>query len=101
MRRFHKLDVPEPSIEDTKRIMRGLQPYYEAFHNVKINSKALDYVVEVTDKYIQGRYLPDKAIDVMDMAGAKVRLFSTEEKEPTEITIKAVSYTHLTLPTKA
>lgn len=88
MRRFHKLDVPEPSVEDTKRIMRGLQPYYEVFHNIKFNSKALDYVVEITDKYIQGRYLPDKAIDVMDMAGAKVRLFSTEEKEPTEITIK-------------
>ena len=88
MRRFHKLDVPEPSIEDTKRIMRGLKPYYEAFHNIKFESKALDYVVEVTDKYIQGRYLPDKAIDVMDMAGAKVRLFNSAKKEPTEITVK-------------
>jgi ATP-dependent Clp protease ATP-binding subunit ClpA len=88
MRRFHKLDVPEPSIEDTKRIMRGLKPYYEAFHNIKFDSKALDYVVEVTDKYIQGRFLPDKAIDVMDMAGAKVRLFNSDKEEPTAITVK-------------
>ena len=74
MRRFHKLDVPEPSVEDAKKIMKGLKPYYEAFHNIKFESKALEYVVEITDKYVQGRFLPDKAID-------------------------AVSYTHLTLPT--
>lgn len=88
MRRFHKLDVPEPSVEDAKKIMKGLKPYYEAFHNIKFESKALEYVVEITDKYVQGRFLPDKAIDVMDMAGAKVRLFNSHKEEPTEITIK-------------
>ena len=90
MRRFYKLDVPEPSVEDCKEILKGLKPYYEAFHNIIIDDDALDYVAETSDKYIQGRYLPDKAIDVIDMVGAKVRLFNHDKKEKTQITIKDI-----------
>jgi|TARA_B100000315_G_C14583161_1_gene591566 ATP-dependent Clp protease ATP-binding subunit ClpA len=90
MRRFYKLDVPEPTVEDCKEILKGLKPYYEAFHNIIIEDDALDYVAETSDKYIQGRYLPDKAIDVIDMVGAKVRLFNHDKKEKTHITIKDI-----------
>lgn len=90
MRRFYKLDVPEPSVEHCKEILKGLKPYYEAFHNILIEDDALDYVAETSDKYIQGRYLPDKAIDVIDMVGAKVRLFNHDKKEKTHITIKDI-----------
>ena len=90
MRRFYKLDVPEPSVEDCKEILKGLKPYYEAFHNIEIADDAIDYVVETSHKYIQGRYLPDKAIDVIDMVGAKIRLFSHDKKEKTQITIKDI-----------
>ncbi len=90
MRRFYKLDVPEPTVEDCKLILEGLRPYYEAFHNIKFEKGTLDYVAEASDKYIQGRYLPDKAIDVIDMVGAKVRLFNHDKKEKTQITIKDI-----------
>jgi ATP-dependent Clp protease ATP-binding subunit ClpA len=90
MRRFYKLDVPEPSVEDCKLILEGLRPYYETFHNIKFEKGALDYVAEASDKYIQGRFLPDKAIDVIDMVGAKVRLFNHEAKEKTNIGIKDI-----------
>jgi ATP-dependent Clp protease ATP-binding subunit ClpA len=90
MRRFYKLDVPEPSVEDCKEILKGLKPYYEAFHNIEIADDAIDYVVETSNKYIQGRYLPDKAIDVIDMVGAKIRLFNHDKKAKTQITIKDI-----------
>ena len=90
MRRFYKLDVPEPTVEDCKEILKGLKPYYEAFHNILIDDETIDYVVETSDKYIQGRYLPDKAIDVIDMVGAKIRLFGHGKKEKTQITVKDV-----------
>ena len=90
MRRFYKLDVPEPTVEDCKEILKGLKPYYEAFHNILIDDDTIDYVVETSDKYIQGRYLPDKAIDVIDMVGAKIRLFNHDKKVKTQITIKDI-----------
>ena len=90
MRRFYKLDVPEPSVEDCKEILKGLKPYYEAFHNIEIADDAIDCVVETSNKYIQGRYLPDKAIDVIDMVGAKIRLFNHDKKTKTQITIKDI-----------
>ena len=90
MRRFHKLDLPEPTVEDAKQILEGLKPYYEAFHNIEFEDGVLDYIVETSDRYIQARFLPDKAIDVVDMAGAKVRLFNHDKKEKTIITLKDV-----------
>ncbi len=73
-RRFQKIDVVEPSIEDTVRILEGLAPAYEAHHHVKYESGALQVAAEMAAKYISEKFLPDKAIDVIDEAGAIDRL---------------------------
>ncbi|WP_456324363.1 ATP-dependent Clp protease ATP-binding subunit ClpA [Desulfonauticus submarinus] len=69
-RRFQKIELGEPSIEDTVKILKGLKPYYEKYHRVKYQTKALLTAVELSARYIRDRYLPDKAIDVIDEAGA-------------------------------
>ncbi len=74
VRRFQKIDVNEPSVEDTIRILRGLKTYYEDFHKLKYTAEALRASVELADKYITDRKLPDKAIDVIDEAGASQML---------------------------
>ncbi len=73
-RRFQKIDVNEPSIEDSIEILRGLKPRYEEFHNVEYTDAALVSAVKLSAKYIHDRFLPDKAIDVIDEAGAYKRL---------------------------
>jgi ATP-dependent Clp protease ATP-binding subunit ClpC len=73
-RRFQPVLVPEPSVEDAVEIMRGLRDRYEAHHQVRYTEDALRAAVELSDRYVTGRYLPDKAIDLMDQAGARVRL---------------------------
>lgn len=78
-RRFQKIEVKEPSIEDTLNILDGLKESYEEFHNVKYTEEALRAAVELSAKYITDRYLPDKAIDVMDEVGAYVKLHSEKE----------------------
>ncbi|WPC40649.1 ATP-dependent Clp protease ATP-binding subunit ClpA [Clostridium sp. JS66] len=78
-RRFQKIEVREPSIEDTFNILDGLKESYEQFHNVKYTEEALRAAVELSAKYITDRYLPDKAIDVMDEVGAYVKLHSDME----------------------
>lgn len=88
-RRFQKIEVPEPSIEDTYNILLGLRSNYEKFHDVVYTDKALRSAVELSYKYINERYLPDKAIDVIDEAGAFVRL-DDSEKENILITEKEV-----------
>ncbi|MBT6959512.1 MAG: AAA family ATPase, partial [Rhodospirillaceae bacterium] len=70
VRRFQKIDVPEPSIEDTVKILRGLQPYYEEHHKVRYTAEAVRTAVELAARYINDRKLPDKAIDVIDEVGA-------------------------------
>jgi len=75
-RRFQPIMVDPPSKEDTLAILRGLRDRYEAHHRVQITDAALEAAVELSDRYITGRCLPDKAIDVMDEAGARVRLRS-------------------------
>ncbi|WEV43618.1 ATP-dependent Clp protease ATP-binding subunit [Lactobacillus sp. ESL0684] len=70
-RRFQAVQVPEPSAEVTIKILEGLKPKYEEFHHVKYDDSALRLAVELSQRYLQGRYLPDKAIDIMDEAGAK------------------------------
>ena len=70
VRRFQKIDVPEPSVEDTVKILRGLKPYYEKHHRVRYTAAALRTAVELAAKYINDRKLPDKAIDVIDEVGA-------------------------------
>jgi len=73
-RRFQKLEIHEPSFEDTVSILGGLKTYYEAFHGVKYTQNAIRTAVDLSSKYINDRYLPDKAIDVIDEAGAGLKL---------------------------
>ncbi|MEV4101682.1 ATP-dependent Clp protease ATP-binding subunit [Nonomuraea sp. NPDC049649] len=73
-RRFQPILVPEPSVEDTIEILRGLRDRYEAHHQVKFTDEALVAAADLSDRYVSGRYLPDKAIDLMDEAGARVAL---------------------------
>src|SRR5947207_1562049 len=73
-RRFQQIIVNPPSKEETVEILRGLRDRYEAHHRVQIKDEALNSAVDLSDRYISGRCLPDKAIDVIDEAGARVRL---------------------------
>jgi ATP-dependent Clp protease ATP-binding subunit ClpC len=73
-RRFQPILVPEPTTEDTLAILRGLRDRYEAHHEVRYTDDALSAAVELSDRYITDRFLPDKAIDLIDQAGARVRL---------------------------
>ena len=70
VRRFQKIDVNEPTVEDSVKILRGLKPYYERHHKVRYTADALSAAVELSHRYIGDRKLPDKAIDVIDEAGA-------------------------------
>lgn len=79
-RRFQPIIVKEPSQEDSVEILKGLREKYEQHHHVKISDEALETAVKLSARYVSDRYLPDKAIDVMDEAGAQVRL--TQVKEP-------------------
>ncbi|MBP2031897.1 ATP-dependent Clp protease ATP-binding subunit ClpA [Clostridium algifaecis] len=78
-RRFQKIEVPEPSMEDTYKILEGIKGQYEKFHNVTYSDGALKEAVELSSKYINDRYLPDKAIDVIDETAAYMRLHSKNE----------------------
>ena len=82
-RRFQPVQVPEPSATVTVKILEGLKDKYEAFHHVKYNDSALKLAVTLSQRYIQGRYLPDKAIDLMDEAGAKKGLDTIPDDEAT------------------
>ncbi|MEH0937716.1 ATP-dependent Clp protease ATP-binding subunit [Micromonospora psammae] len=73
-RRFQPVLVPEPSVEDTVTILRGLRDRYEAHHQVRFTDEALVAAAELSDRYVTDRFLPDKAIDLIDQAGARVRL---------------------------
>ena len=73
-RRFQPILVPEPSVADTIEILRGLRDSYEAHHQVRFTDEALVAAAELSDRYITDRFLPDKAIDLVDQAGARVRL---------------------------
>jgi ATP-dependent Clp protease ATP-binding subunit ClpC len=73
-RRFQPIFVPEPSVDDTIMILRGLRDRYEAYHQVRYAEQALVAAAELSDRYVSGRFLPDKAIDLVDQAGARVRL---------------------------
>ena len=73
-RRFQKIDVEEPSVEDTCAILRGLQPRYEQHHQLNYSEEAIAAAAELANRYINDRFLPDKAIDVMDEVGAAMRL---------------------------
>jgi len=74
VRRFQKIDIAEPSIEDAVKILRGLKTYYEDYHTVRYTNEALRGAVELSSRYMSDRKLPDKAIDVIDEVGAAQRL---------------------------
>jgi ATP-dependent Clp protease ATP-binding subunit ClpA len=76
-RRFQKIDVNEPTVEQTVEILRGLKTKYEEFHHVTYTDESLRAAAELSSKHIQSRHLPDKAIDVLDEAGSRVRTFAT------------------------
>ncbi|MEZ8019330.1 ATP-dependent Clp protease ATP-binding subunit ClpA [Vibrio splendidus] len=82
-RRFQKIDIIEPSLDDTTKILIGLKPKYEAHHEVRYTNKALRAAVELSAKYINERHLPDKAIDVIDEAGARSRLAPASRRKKT------------------
>lgn len=79
-RRFQKIDVNEPSVSDTIEILRGLRSRFEEFHGVTYTDAALVSAAELSSKHIQERFLPDKAIDVIDEAGARQRLLPDSDK---------------------
>ena len=70
VRRFQQIDILEPSVDETKNIIRQLKPRYEEFHDVKYTDEAISFAVDASAKYINDRFLPDKAIDLIDEAGA-------------------------------
>jgi ATP-dependent Clp protease ATP-binding subunit ClpA len=83
VRRFQKIDIAEPSVEDTVKILRGLKPYYEDHHNVRFTNEAIRAAVELADRYIGDRKLPDKAIDVIDEVGASQMLLPESKRKKT------------------
>ncbi|ROR11240.1 ATP-dependent Clp protease ATP-binding subunit ClpA [Erwinia sp. JUb26] len=82
-RRFQKIDITEPTVEETVQILNGLKPKYEAHHDVRYTAKAVRAAVELAVKYINDRHLPDKAIDVIDEAGARARLMPASKRKKT------------------
>jgi ATP-dependent Clp protease ATP-binding subunit ClpA len=79
-RRFQKIEVSETSVEETVGILNGLKSYYEEYHGVKYDEDAIRVAAEMSAKYMHDRFLPDKAIDVLDEAGAALKLDSSSEK---------------------
>ena len=89
VRRFQKIDVYEPSVEDAVKILRGLKPYFEEHHKVQYTAEALRSAVELSARYINDRKLPDKAIDVIDEVGAS-RMLLPAGKRRKRVTVKDV-----------
>lgn len=89
VRRFQKIDVAEPSIPDTIKILKGLKPYFEEFHKLRYTQDAIKLAVELSSKYMHDRKLPDKAIDVIDEAGA-AQMLKPESKRKKTIGVKEV-----------
>ncbi|AGM41260.1 ATP-dependent Clp protease ATP-binding subunit ClpA [Spiribacter salinus M19-40] len=82
-RRFQKIDVSEPTVDETVQILRGLKTRFESHHGVRYTNPALESAAELAAKYITDRHLPDKAIDVIDEAGANLRLLPPSKKKKT------------------
>jgi ATP-dependent Clp protease ATP-binding subunit ClpA len=80
-RRFQKIDVIEPSVDDTTKILQGLKEKYESHHGIRYTNKALRAAAQLSAKYINERFLPDKAIDVIDEAGAKQQLVAPSKRK--------------------
>jgi len=83
LRRFQKIDINEPSVADAIKILKGLKPYYEEHHGVRYTAEAIRTAVELSDRYISDRKLPDKAIDVLDESGAAQMLLPPSKRKKT------------------
>ncbi|MAI61210.1 MAG: ATP-dependent Clp protease ATP-binding subunit ClpA [Micavibrio sp. TMED27] len=81
VRRFQKIDVAEPSVEDAIKILMGLKPYYETHHNIEYTPEAIQAAVTLSDKYMGDRKLPDKAIDIIDEVGAAQMLVPEDQRK--------------------
>lgn len=88
-RRFQKIEIGEPSLEETVEILQGLKSYYEEHHGTRYTDEALRAAAELAAKHIHDRYLPDKAVDVIDEAGAMVKLMPSDER-PSEVGIDEI-----------
>jgi len=97
-RRFAKIDVPEPSVEETFEILKGVQHKYEAFHSIAFSDKALRTAIDLSVKYIHDRFLPDKAMDIIDDAGASFMLRGKTDMEVTSQDIGEIVSRMLKLP---
>ncbi|HEY0461130.1 MAG TPA: ATP-dependent Clp protease ATP-binding subunit ClpA [Pyrinomonadaceae bacterium] len=91
-RRFQKIEIYEPSITETYEILKGLKKFYEEHHGVKYSDDSLKVASELAGKYINDRFLPDKAIDVIDEVGAATKLL-TEDQRPKQISVQMVENT--------
>ena len=102
VRRFQKIDIAEPSKDQAIKILQGLKGYYERYHKIKYSSGAIISAVELSDKYIGDRKLPDKAIDIIDEAGASQYLLPAEKRKKiiTEKEIESVVALIARIPTK-
>ena len=91
-RRFQKIEIGEPTIDETFEILKGLKRFYEEHHGVKYTNESLKSASELAGKYINDRFLPDKAIDVIDEVGASVKLLP-ESKRPKKVSVQMVENT--------
>jgi ATP-dependent Clp protease ATP-binding subunit ClpA len=96
VRRFQKIDVNEPSVEDAISILKGLKPYFEDYHKLKYTNEAVEAAVQLSSRYIHDRKLPDKAIDVIDESGA-AQMLVPENKRKKTIGIKEIETTIATM----
>ena len=90
-RRFQKLVIDQPSAENTKLILKGLKQYYEAYHEVEYTSEAIELSVDLAERYMHGKFNPDRAIDVIDVAGARAKLHKHKGKISKEEIQQAVA----------
>lgn len=91
-RRFQRIDIDEPTEEETYQILKGLKKFYEQHHNVKYTDESLRTAAELAAKYINDRFLPDKAIDVIDEVGASIKLLPASRR-PKKVTVQMVENT--------
>lgn len=89
-RRFQKIEISEPSLEDTIKILNGLKSYYEEHHGVTYGDEVIKAAAELAAKFINDRFLPDKAIDVLDEVGAAVKLMPEEERPERDVRVEDV-----------
>jgi ATP-dependent Clp protease ATP-binding subunit ClpA len=92
-RRFQRIDVVEPTVDETIRILEGLKSYYEKHHNVRYSAAAIRSAVELSARYVNDRFMPDKAIDMMDEAGVAAHLRAKGSKKPEMVGVRDVERT--------